>query len=374
MRQFPEHDVVDAPEGARCEVGELVEGRPSRQLAVQATNHVDRANIMIAGKGFGQLANKRLGLFLGYRRDDGHAPVRPSLANDPVSQKDEPVVDVGDMGLLHIQRKLQATSQKGPAFLAYLRGVGLRPFDDDNKIIGIATVGNGRFPLPVLANRNGACLLNAEVPRPAILAGFPVQIFRLQPGIKLMEHDVGQERRQDAALWNTLAGSRKQATIDVTRLENAPEKIDKPTIPHPSPHTLQKQPVMDGVEVARQITFDDPAAPRRIRSILKLQLHGANSMMHASLGPEAIGQTMEIALPYWLHGHQHGALDNTVCQGRYTQWSQLAIGFRDMDSLDRLGAIGALQQVCPQVGQMLIQSGLQPSLVHSVNALRSGAT
>ena len=69
--------MVDAPERARCEVGELLEGRPSRQLAVQAFHHVGLADIMIAGKGLGQFANKRLGLFLGYRRDGGHSPVRP---------------------------------------------------------------------------------------------------------------------------------------------------------------------------------------------------------------------------------------------------------------------------------------------------------
>lgn len=39
-----------------------------------------------------------------------------------------------------------------------------------------------------------------------------------------------------------------------------------------------------------------------------------------------------------------------------------------MDPLYRLRAAGALQQVCPQVGQMLIQPGLHPSLIHSVNA------
>lgn len=60
--------------------------------------------------------------------------------------------------------------------------------------------------MPVLSNRYGASLLNAEVPCLAILAGFPVQVFRLQPRIKLVEHDVGQERRQHAALRNTLAG------------------------------------------------------------------------------------------------------------------------------------------------------------------------
>ena len=83
---------------------------------------------------------------------------------------------------------------------------------------------------------------------------------------------------------------------------------------------------------------------------------------------------MEIALPYRLHDHQHCALNNTVCQSRYTQRTQLAIRFRDIDPFDRLRAIGALQKVGLQVIQMLVQIALQASLIHSVNARCSGAT
>src|SRR5262249_6042581 len=73
---------------------------------------------MIAGKGFSEPANKPLRLFLGDRCDDGHAPVRPSPANVPVSQKDEAVMAVGTTGFLHIQHQFQFYSQKGASFLA----------------------------------------------------------------------------------------------------------------------------------------------------------------------------------------------------------------------------------------------------------------
>jgi len=35
-----------------------------------------------------------------------------------VPEEDKPVVNVGDMSLAHIQTQLQATFQKGPAFIA----------------------------------------------------------------------------------------------------------------------------------------------------------------------------------------------------------------------------------------------------------------
>ncbi|WP_187436518.1 hypothetical protein [Bradyrhizobium hipponense] len=42
-------------------------------------------------------------------------------------QKDEAIIDVDDMGFVHIQRQLQLTFQKGPALLADGLGMGLRP-------------------------------------------------------------------------------------------------------------------------------------------------------------------------------------------------------------------------------------------------------
>ena len=77
---------------------------------------------------------------------------------------------------------------------------------------------------------------------------------------------------------------------------------------------------MYGIEVARQITFYDPATSC-FSAILKLYLHSTDRVMHAALRPEAIGKTVEVALPYWLHHHKHGTLDNTVYQGGNTQWA-----------------------------------------------------
>ncbi len=130
---------------------------------------------------------------------------------------------------------------------------------------------------------------------------------------------------------------------------------------------------MDSIEVARKITFDDPASPR-VTAILKLQFHGPDSMMHAAFRSEPVGETMEVALPYRVHNHQHGALDDAVCQRRNTQRAQPAIRFRDIDAPDRLRAVCAVQQVHTQVCQMLIQRDLHALLVYSVYTRRMGAT
>ena len=75
--------------------------------------------------------------------------------------------------------------------------------------------------------------------------------------------------------------------------------------------------MMDGVEVARQITFDDPAA-LRVRAILQLHPHCTNRMMNTAFGAEAVGTRVEVTLPNRLHGHQHRPLDNAVQQDRHS--------------------------------------------------------
>ena len=139
-----------------------------------------------------------------------------------MSKEDESVVDVGNMGLVHIERQLEFTFQERPAFFADGLRVSLRSLDNDDKVIGISAVSNGWFPLPILANRNGPTLLDAEVQCPAILSSFRAQVPRLQPLIKLMEQDVRQKRRDDTALRHPLACGSKQATIDVFCLEELP--------------------------------------------------------------------------------------------------------------------------------------------------------
>lgn len=81
---------------------------------------------------------------------------------------------------------------------------------------------------------------------------------------------------------------------------------------------------MDRVEVARQISFDDPAA-LQVRAILQLHPHCTNRMMNTALGTEAVGARVEVALPDRLDGRQHRPLDDAAQQDRYTRWSQLSV-------------------------------------------------
>ena len=48
----------------------------------------------------------------------------------------------------------------------------------------------------------------------------------------------------------------------MTGFEDSPEQINETQVPDATTYAFQEQPMMDSVEVARQITFDDPAAFR----------------------------------------------------------------------------------------------------------------
>lgn len=61
----------------RGEVSELLERSPARQLAVQAIEHINLADIVIAGESFGQTAREGLGFLFGYRRYHGQPPHLP---------------------------------------------------------------------------------------------------------------------------------------------------------------------------------------------------------------------------------------------------------------------------------------------------------
>lgn len=48
MSHLPQQEMVNAPEYVRREVDELVERRPTHQLAIQTYDHIDRHDTMIA--------------------------------------------------------------------------------------------------------------------------------------------------------------------------------------------------------------------------------------------------------------------------------------------------------------------------------------
>lgn len=146
MCQFPEHDAIQILVHMGGVVRVLMELRP-------------------AGECGGQLPRQTSALFLGNGRNRAHHTSWPPLTNNPMLQKGESVIDMREMGFVHMQRQLQMPFPEGRAFLTDGLGMLLVLIDDDH--IGISAVSESRFLLAILANRNWPTVLDAEVPRPA---------------------------------------------------------------------------------------------------------------------------------------------------------------------------------------------------------------
>jgi hypothetical protein len=55
-----------------------------------------------------------------------------------------------------------------------------------------------------------------------------------------MEHDVGQKRRQNAALRNAFTGCEEQATVNVNGFEDSPEQINESQVPDATTYAFQE--------------------------------------------------------------------------------------------------------------------------------------
>ena len=107
-----------------------------------------------------------------------------------MSKEDEAVIDMSNMGLLHIQSELQFAFQKVTTLIAYGLSLSFSPFDNDNKVISITTVGNSRLPLPLCIDGRFAPKLDTVIPGPTTFARFLAEVVFIQILVKLIEHDI----------------------------------------------------------------------------------------------------------------------------------------------------------------------------------------
>lgn len=66
-----------------------------------------------------------------------------------MTQKDKAVIDMSDSGLVHVQPEFQAVFEYATTLLPDGFCLCFSAFDNEDKIIGIATVRHSGFPLPV---------------------------------------------------------------------------------------------------------------------------------------------------------------------------------------------------------------------------------
>ncbi len=95
--------------------------------------------------------------------------------------------------------------------------------------------------------------------------------------VKLVEHDVGQERGDDPALGRP-SDRRLDLPLDHdTCREPATHELQHPPVRHPSLHEAQDHRVVDAVEEVADIGLRHPPVPLRVVGPDDLQRHGGRA-------------------------------------------------------------------------------------------------
>ena len=157
----------------------------------------------------------------------------------------------------------------------------------------------------------------------------PTQSGSLPPSRTGGQHYLLCKGSDHSALRNTFACSAKQTTINTSCLDELPEQGEESLIGNSLTDSLHQQAMMNSIEVAGEVAFNNPAPGSLLFIPLQqLKFHRANRMMYATRRPKAIGRREEIALPYRFHRHQHCTLHNSVPETWDTERPEFSVCLR----------------------------------------------
>lgn len=175
----------------------------------------------------------------------------------------------------------------------------------------------------------------------------PLELAPLPYPVQDVQVQVGQERRDHAALWGSLGVSLPAAPV------SSPSLLvlfpDRSLEPHPD--EVQDAPIRDalgehsqefrmgnGVEVLRDIGVNDGGVPaQRVRCII----HG---IVGRPFGSEPVGGVAEVCFKDRLDDQLHGHLGDSVPDGRDAQGAFGAVSLGNPDPFDRAWCIGLAPQ------------------------------
>lgn len=171
---------------------------------------------------------------------------------------------MGDPGLVHVQPEFKTVFEHAPTLFLMASACALVPLTMSTKSsayrhIGISAISNSGFPLPVFLDCGTSASLDTVIPVPAILSDFPAEVAFMQILIELIQHDVRQQRRYHTTLRYAFTGSPKESDINMSRLDSFPQQGHETCVADPAAYGFHQQTMMYGVEVAGQISFNNPA-------------------------------------------------------------------------------------------------------------------
>src|SRR5439155_13350293 len=294
------------------EAGVLVVFGPSSNDRVQAaqSGHLIEPCPSSGREGF----DRRLdpSLTLRGRPQVGDPPSLGATSSDTKSEEIEPVVDVGDHRLVRRQREVELGGEKRGEFLLGVFDASAGIIADDHEIIRVAD------HLVVPATGGASLLATVSVDRP----------LHLGPPIKLVQVDVGEEWGHDATLGYASGGVCEQAAVHHAGFEELPDEGEEVTAGDAALEETEQFAMVDGVEVALEVTFDDVEV---FGTAVEQWQEDGDRIHRAPLFAEAVGVRTKVRFVDRVEDGTEGFLDDPVSEGWNPQRARLPVTLGNED-------------------------------------------
>ena len=166
-----------------------------------------------------------------------------------------------------------------------------------------------------------------------------------------MQEDIGQERADARPLRRSPVSLMPLIALQDTGFEPHPDQPEDARIGDPVRQHSQQPLVVNRVEEAADVSIEHP-----VRSLAHdRRVQRRQSHVRVPPRPEAIGEPEEVGL---VDGAQHlgdRTLDDLVLQGRHTKRPPTAIGFRDVDTPNRLRPVAPGVNACAEIMEIDVQ-------------------
>ena len=212
------------------------------------------------------------------------------------------------------------------------------------------------------------------IPHQARIGELGGAVRPVEGAVEVVEIDVGQERRDHPTLRRSLPRAREARPPGLVFLHHrAPQP--QPNEPQHravdnAPLELLHQPVVvNGVEVARQVRVVHRRPTGRQR-----RLHMVERLVRVPPRTEPEGAPLEVRFEDRFDHQEHRHLGDAVSDGRNAPRAEPPIGFRDVDTANRLRAIRPRPQGRLQVGEERghpARLGLDGLERHAINTRRA---
>src|SRR5262249_41914896 len=158
----------------------------------------------------------------------------------------------------------------------------------------------------------------------------------LEPFIEhMVQVDVSKQRRQDRALRRPLLRLAVLLPVENSHVQALSDQSQERRVAHPLPKHLQEHLADDAVEVALDVSLQNPAHARRP------PVEGTEGLVCAASRPEAVRVGRENRLVDRFQQLAERPLYHLVLGRRDADRSRLARRLRDVDATQRLGPVSA---------------------------------